>query len=228
MSRTSLLAVTIVFFLVSVAAAFLAVPKQPEGLYASPTAADLGELPQEKRLTTTFTIRNAFSEPVTIDEIVRTCGCTEFELKNHSLAPGEETSLNATISTGRARGRITAYLIVLFHLEKGERDSITLPIMAHVVPEIDCQPPVLVFRANHGETKELRLSSKPGHPFLAKRAYCYHPAFKAHLLEDRNTIEVTFDPSRCTSDVLDARILIDTSSATEPTIRIPLRVQEDD
>jgi hypothetical protein len=228
MSRTSLLAITIVSLVVSVAAAFLAVPKQPEGLYASPAAADLGELSQQQRLTTAFTLKNGFSRPITIDAIAKTCGCTEFELQRNSLRPEEQTGLKATFYTGRARGHITANLTVFFHHEGGQREWITLPMGADVVPEIDCEPSTLVFRPNHGETKEVRLSSKSGKPFLAKRANCDHAAFEARLLSDRNAIQITFDPSRWSPDLGEARLLIDTSRATEPTIRVPLRVDHHD
>ena len=71
------------------------------------TTANFGRVTQSKILTTDFWVKSTGDEPLVIEEIWPGCGCTEINLPDSSIAPGDSLSLRITFNTGHFRGLIS-------------------------------------------------------------------------------------------------------------------------
>ena len=70
----------------------------PAPLVADPPAVDRGELPANKPLVQTFRLKNTGAVPVTVTDVVGTCGCVRHSLAARRFGPGESTELTVGIN----------------------------------------------------------------------------------------------------------------------------------
>ncbi len=68
---------------------------------------DFGEVTQGQKVPHTFTFRNAGDEPLHIDKVSSSCGCTAALVSAETLAPGESGEVEATFDSTRFRGAVT-------------------------------------------------------------------------------------------------------------------------
>ena len=73
-------------------------------LVVSPETFDFGEIPSGESVQATFTLRNMGDEPLHIDDVRTSCGCTSSALDQQDLPPGAETSLRANLSLQNRTG----------------------------------------------------------------------------------------------------------------------------
>ena len=81
----------------AVAAAETAVQQQTVEVQWDKTVYDFGDVSvDDGPLTCSFTLTNTGTEPLTIFEVVSSCGCTDVKFSRAKIEPGESTSISAT------------------------------------------------------------------------------------------------------------------------------------
>lgn len=67
---------------------------------------DFGSIPQGKKLTHAFIIRNAGDAPLTIEQVTTSCGCTAAASSQRTLPPGATSEIKATFDSTNFRGSV--------------------------------------------------------------------------------------------------------------------------
>ena len=76
-------------------------------LVVEPPAFDFGEAPQGETVRHTFSFSNQGDEPLNIEKVKSSCGCTAALLSAKTLAPGESGELQANFDSTRFSGAVT-------------------------------------------------------------------------------------------------------------------------
>ena len=66
---------------------------QPEVLQVKETSFDFGKIPQNRPVTHVFEIVNIGKEPLRLDNVVASCGCTTPEWTRDAIAPGAASTI---------------------------------------------------------------------------------------------------------------------------------------
>ena len=69
------------------------------------TSFDFGVAPGGQRMTHHFLLRSVGEEPLLIQQVRATCGCTNAPLANDSISPGDSTELKVTFNSSGYSGR---------------------------------------------------------------------------------------------------------------------------
>ncbi|MFO7976454.1 MAG: DUF1573 domain-containing protein [Candidatus Hydrogenedentota bacterium] len=102
---------------------------------------DFGERDNLVKVRHTFHLRNAGDDPVTIERIITTCGCTAAKLDQKTLAPGETVPLKVEASLRGRAGRFEKHIYVL---TKGHtQNKMRFTIKGKAVQRIQVEPPVV-------------------------------------------------------------------------------------
>lgn len=88
----------ILFTLFAVCAAFFVMAQQtvtppPETIQMSETTYNFGKIAQGKPVTHNFVITNTGKEPLKLDNVQASCGCTTPEWSRDAIAPGKSTTI---------------------------------------------------------------------------------------------------------------------------------------
>ena len=73
---------------------------------------DFGEILEGLAVVHTFVLQNVGDEPLTIDDIQVSCGCTTTSLAKSTLAPGESVDLEVTFDTAGFSGKMAKNIYV--------------------------------------------------------------------------------------------------------------------
>ena len=73
---------------------------------------DFGEILEGLAVVHTFVLQNVGDEPLTIDDIQVSCGCTTTSLAKSTLAPGESVDLEVTFDSAGFGGKMTKNIYV--------------------------------------------------------------------------------------------------------------------
>jgi copper(I)-binding protein len=68
---------------------------------------DFGEVVQGQMVPHLFKFKNAGDEPLVVEKVRSSCGCTAVLLSSKTLAPGESGEVKANFNTSRFRGLVT-------------------------------------------------------------------------------------------------------------------------
>ena len=102
---------------------------------------DFGERDNFTRVTHWFQLRNTGSEPLDINRVLTTCGCTVANLKQRTLAPGESVPLEVEVSFEGRTGAFEKHLFVLYGGKAQNRVQLTMKGMA--VEHLRITPPTV-------------------------------------------------------------------------------------
>ncbi|MGI6460312.1 MAG: DUF1573 domain-containing protein [Candidatus Hydrogenedentales bacterium] len=102
---------------------------------------DFGERDNFTRVTHRFQLRNTGSEPLDINRVLTTCGCTVANLKQRTLAPGESVPLEVEVSFEGRTGVFEKHLFVLYGGKAQNRVQLTMKGMA--VEHLRITPPTV-------------------------------------------------------------------------------------
>ncbi len=122
---------------------------------------NFGEVQPEDTPKETVEVRNAGDEPLRIERVGSSCGCTTARLEPSVLAPGEATPLEIALSladygSDHVRTRITLVT------NDPERPEATVEVSADIVPEFTLEPGELDFGRVKGGREAVRtLEVKP-------------------------------------------------------------------
>ncbi len=77
-----------------------------------PAGFDFGAVVAGKVLRKEFRLRNAGDQPLLLQRVRTSCGCTVGKLARTTLEPGAATSLVVSLTTGMSRGHLVKSVIV--------------------------------------------------------------------------------------------------------------------
>ncbi|HUU45807.1 MAG TPA: DUF1573 domain-containing protein [Acidobacteriota bacterium] len=100
---------------------------------------DFGYSPQHAQVAHVFWMRNTGTETAIIERVKTNCGCTQAPLADSVIAPGDSTSIEIVLGTGRMLGSIEKYTRVMSNAI-GWVPALT--IRAHVLDNMSEGPPV--------------------------------------------------------------------------------------
>lgn len=204
---------------------YCSLPSPPEEFVAVPPVLDFGKIEQGQSLHGEFELVNRFRQPVRIVSLSESCGCSETAVDEPRLAPGERTKLRATWKTGTRRGSSGVQVFVAFALPDDQVRQLTVTLKGEVIPDIAYDPAELVFREGVASKQILRLSPARMPKFVLREVYVSHRAFKAAADKKRNTVEVTFGPTKWrTGDDFNPSLTVVTDSPREPRMYIDLKI----
>lgn len=86
----------------------------PEALQFKETSHDFGKIPQGKPVYYLFDVTNTSAEPVKIENIQTSCGCTTPEWSKEPIAPGATTQIKVGYNAAGA-GHFDKYITVLYN-----------------------------------------------------------------------------------------------------------------
>ena len=196
------------------------------GLVVESPVHDFGTVPPTT-LTHEFKLRNASRHPIELLHSLKSCGCTSVVMPARRLQPGESATARCEVDTRGRRGPFNSRVTVVYWKMDGKASaadgqSLQCSLRATVDPVVDVLPDELAFAIGKSEGKRLTLSSsEPGVKALGARSD--HAAITAAVRDD-GAIEVTFDSRRWADAQGETKVDIQTSSATENVIRIPVRI----
>ncbi|MGE9295853.1 MAG: DUF1573 domain-containing protein [Puniceicoccales bacterium] len=118
------------------------------------TTIDVDAKVGDSEYTGVYPFTNTGNEPVTIERVISSCGCTVPKLAKETYAPGESGELAATFDFGARTGAQSKVITVFI---EGQRDK---PIRLHLkvnIPEVlSIKPRVVSWRAEEPrETKSI-------------------------------------------------------------------------
>ncbi len=194
------------------------------GLYAEPPVRDLGGVEQSRTLWTEFRIVNRFSFPITVQDVVTGCSCADAQLDSKSLASGESSTLWVAWKTGRQRGRAGTRVGLRYAGEQGN-GGISVEVRGIVIPDLTVEPGELEFDEHRLQTRVVRFT--PGRSPRVPRLLATvvnQTAFAVRLDPDGASVHVAFDPAKPGWDAPNLKLSVQTDSASDPWIEVPIRV----
>jgi hypothetical protein len=148
------------------------------------TTVDLGDIKPESKNVANYTFTNVGKGTLKIIDIVKTCGCTPFELAKREYAPGESGTIKVEYQATKAGGAVLKHLFVMSDDPDNPRQEITLK--ANVVLQVIIEPQTmqLSLEALDANAPEITLYSKDDKPFSIKS-----------IESSNNTITAQIDPN---------------------------------
>ncbi len=167
--RRSVTALALAFWV----AAALPVMAQPD-IEVPNAEHEFGEVDNEESVEAEFIIRNAGTEPLEIDKVSCSCGCTVPRLRDEDkvIAPGKEIKVAATLSLKNRQGKVRKTCTVFSNDPEDPQRTLTFsgtavaPIMyeprtvnfGKVIGD-DIDPKTITVRANEGTFKITEVST---------------------------------------------------------------------
>ncbi|HEV3144103.1 MAG TPA: DUF1573 domain-containing protein [Gemmataceae bacterium] len=106
---------------------------------------DFGNVPIGPMLNHSFTIKNTTSDTLQISNVHVSCGCVSASAQKSILAPGEQTTVYATMDTRRFTGSKSVTIYVDFTAPR--RETVSLLVTAYGRTDIAMNPDQLAFGA---------------------------------------------------------------------------------
>ena len=117
--------------------------------------------PGEKTVRAEFPFTNTSKQPVTIDSVKSSCGCTTASLDKKNYLPGEKGQITAvfTPTSSRKGTQVKAIKVTV----KGEPDPAYLTLVARVGEAVEFNPPLVFWRvAEAPKPKTIRVKVPAG------------------------------------------------------------------
>ncbi|MBX3442826.1 MAG: DUF1573 domain-containing protein [Planctomyces sp.] len=95
-------------------------------LVADQSTVDLGRIARGSKATADFVVRNTGSSAVSIDEIRQSCACTEVQVSDRRLAPGDAATIQVVIDTSDREGKLAASVELTFRTDGSARQAAQL------------------------------------------------------------------------------------------------------
>jgi len=189
---------------------------------------DFGQVYQGEKVSHTFRFSNLGDEPLHIEKVRTSCGCTAALLSEMEIPPGEGGEIETTFDSGRFRGPVTktVYLyssdpvqpVAQFHLRgtvqpeiEQSPERIDLGVMT---PEVEKVARVELINRGHEEItlSSLEVTAEELRAELAETVLA--PGQKGQIV-------VRVQPRAGTSR-LNGYVIVQTSSTVTPQLRIPV------
>lgn len=226
MIRIGLLVIGIGCVLGSAVCGYLVWSAQPPGFVCNNPVHDFGNLNQGQVVQAEFTLINQYDRPVEIKGVKKSCGCSDISCSAKSVQPGEQVTLRAKWTIGTLRGSSSVRIWILYTLEDGTGDHVELRMEGKIIPDIEFAPDYLDFVVDQDDAHVVALSPGRLQEVQIRRVYCTHRAFTATLMPAEKVVSVVFASREWNQEpgTAEIHLVVQTNSAIEPVIYIPLRV----
>ena len=197
-------------------------------LVAEPAQIDLERVEQGKSYKAKFLLRNSWQDELRIAEIVGSCSCTSHVLSLSRIPAGGQSQLTLTYDSGSSCGDISSKVTV-FYFRTGERQlqKLECRILANVEPNISVSPnPVRFASGNRSAVVQLkpqRIKSFQVFKVACSRAEITCKALDRQSLSDTLEVKLEVDVERLPSGIRTAELIIETSDAAVPMLRVPIQ-----
>jgi len=200
---------------------------QPKLKVVEGASFDLGEVFQGEKVERKLTIKNVGSEPLVIERIQPSCGCTATLLADKNVNPGKTTSLSITFDSKNFSGPVHKTVSIF----SNDPDSATKEIVftANVARALESTPPYFYFRPSTMDTtlsSYVVLKNVSDKPIEIRAVLCDEPGAKFDLRQKKlsqgesTQLSLTFTPSR--TGYIYRDIVINTSHPKQPQFVIKL------
>jgi hypothetical protein len=140
---------------------------------------DLKPSPVEVTAEGKFGFVNAGKEPVTIEAVKSSCGCTVPTLAKMTYAPGERGEVTAKFNIGDRRGVQSATIRVSV---KGGKEPATLTLNVAIPEVAKINPSILIWKPDEKpEPKSLEVEAVPGQSLSVEKVTTSEPGFEAKV-----------------------------------------------
>ena len=205
-------------------AAALAAPH----LQAEAPAHDFGRLTEGSKTEHTFRFQNTGDQPLIINKVRSSCGCTAALLSSDRLAPGEWGELKTRFNSRGFQGTVNK--TVTLYSNDPEQPTTKFRLHAKVLKELFVQPKRLRFSS--GKTKAsfsatIQLRNDGSTPLFLSQLKTTSDELKAELSDPRlepgqsTEIAIRLDP-KAEKIRFAGYVTLRTSSPRTPVVRIPV------
>jgi hypothetical protein len=140
---------------------------------------DLKPSPVEVTAEGRFGFVNAGKEPVTIEAVKSSCGCTVPTLAKMTYAPGERGEVTAKFNIGDRRGAQSATIRVSV---KGEREPATLTLNVAIPEVAKVTPSILIWTPGEkAGAKSIEVEAVPGQTVSVEKVTTSEPRFEVNV-----------------------------------------------
>ena len=186
-----------------------------------PETNDFGEASSGESVQAPFTLRNGGDEPLHIAYVRTSCGCTTTALDKRELAPGEETSLVATLSLKGRSGPQSKTLTI----GSNDPDHPDMQALIHgtAICHLTISPSLIyLFSVTQGQpvTRTVDITSESNTPFQILSIEASHPDLAVQVFTtDSNAyrLEVTL-PATWPAGRIDESLRIHTDHPKAPLL----------
>jgi hypothetical protein len=191
---------------------------------ASPARIDFGSVPEGNASSRVATIFNRGSRPISILDVVKSCGCTNTALSDTHLMPGRSVSIVVSLRPEPREKKVEGQVRVRYRVD-GESEPLdtTISISAKVEPEFKIQPESLTFVSHQRAQQEFVLVPVVDSNLRLVGVESDNPALTCRETAS-HTVIVAFDPGKWDRSLVRAHVFVRTSNATHPLEVVPVRV----
>lgn len=198
------------------------------GITANHPDFDFGSIPQGKKLTHTFTIKNTGDAPLTIERVSTSCGCTAAASSLRTLPPGATSEIRATFDSTNFGGPV--HKTVQVHSNDPKTPVYVMSLKGTVVEQIAVAPRQLnagTVKAGGKQEMKLNLENRGNTPLAINAVKSPSPQIRATIGKNRlkpgesTTIHVTISP-RSEDRLVSGYISISTDNPAKPEITVPV------
>lgn len=138
----------------------------------SPTPVyEFGEMDNSQKVSHDFVIKNVGDEPLVINDVKSTCGCTVAKLENKTIQPGQETTIGATFNLKGKQGNQRKRITVMSN--DPQQPNYFLEFQGVAVATINMEPRLLnmgriMDNEPHSQSVTIK-SMKDGHSFAIEK-----------------------------------------------------------
>lgn len=183
----------------------------------------------------TFELRNAGSEPLTVEDANASCGCITAELPRQRLSADAALRLPVVLDVRQRSGMQRKSIHVRYRIGRGEMQVLTLSLAGTVIPAFQCEPDGLDFgevAAGSEPSRKIVVRSVTGTQFAIRDAYGFPTQVLARVMTGGNAathvVRVTLrglDPQRPLAGYV--RLEIDPAAGSALVVNVSATVVRD-
>lgn len=190
------------------------------------TNLDFGKLEAGQALQHQFTFTNTSDQPLEIQDVRPSCGCTMAGSWDRLTLPGKSSAIPIRFDSTDSYGEVSKTVIVLCN--DPARTNVVLRLAGVVWRPLDITPPLALFAPSSdcqtNQTCMVRIVNHRDQPLTLSAPECASPAFRATLRTVRPGLEfelLVMLPAGLGSNNASGPIVLKTSWPERPTITIP-------
>jgi hypothetical protein len=167
--------------------------------------------PQRESIVAKYRFTNTGTEPVTIEKVQTSCGCTTAGLKKTEYAPGESGEIEAKFTFGGRIGKQEKAILVTTSQAKDK--PMVLRLLVDIEDQIRIQPELVLWRVGEQpDSKKIQITVSDDAPVGILSVISDNPSIKAQLSEIKpgKEYEIQITPTDVTRPI-GATLLIRTN-----------------
>jgi hypothetical protein len=198
----------------------------------TPEKIEFGRLLEGRTLEGDIRFANTGREPVQIQRVQASCGCTTTKIEKMRVEPGDTANVHYSVRTQGFRGLVRKTITVYF-TEPKEKE-LQFVIQGTLFSELDVTPSFIDFQgvaldANSSFTQNVTVQNQSGKTVrissvrATSELLIVSPVSASIPTGQSLSIQVTLRPSKAATQ--DADVWIESDSASRPKISIPVFIQ---